>query len=154
MLGLLYICKACMQKHQQYHVEILLTFLPSQLPWPPWAARQRQDHFYLCLVAQGCQGEYNSDCHVPLLLVFLPYKHCQWKHSFKGGSLILLPFIGLASYCICSQKSNIHRMFIGSQFTFWLLNQWHYNQVPKLVFHRFLLNFSLGLCGLVLFSDF
>ncbi len=36
----------------------------------------------------------------------------------------------------------------------WLLNQWRYNLVQKLVVHRHLLHFSLGLCGLILFSDF
>ncbi len=45
-------------------------------------------------------------------------------------------------------------MLIGSQFTFWLLNQWRYNQMQKLVLHRYVLNFSLGLCGLILFNDF
>jgi hypothetical protein len=40
-------------------------------------------------------------------------------------------------------------MLIGSWFTFWLLNQWRYNQVQKLVLHRYVLNFSLGLCGLI-----
>ncbi len=35
-----------------------------------------------------------------------------------------------------------------------MLNQWHYNQVHKLVLHGYQLNFSLGLCGLILFSDF
>ncbi len=35
-----------------------------------------------------------------------------------------------------------------------LLNQWHYNQGQKLMLHRCLLNFSLGLCGLILFSNF
>jgi hypothetical protein len=32
---------------------------------------------------------------------------------------------------------------------FWLLNQWRYNQVQKMVLHRYLLIFSLGL-----WSDF
>ncbi len=45
-------------------------------------------------------------------------------------------------------------MLIGSCFTFWLLNQWCYNQVQELVLHRYLLNISSGLCGLILFSDF
>jgi hypothetical protein len=35
-----------------------------------------------------------------------------------------------------------------------LLNQWRYNQVQKLMLHRCLLNFSLGLCGLILLSNF
>jgi hypothetical protein len=42
---------------------------------------------------------------------------------------------------------------IGSWFTFWLLNQWHYNQMQKLVVHMYQLHSSLGLCGLNLFSD-
>ncbi len=37
-------------------------------------------------------------------------------------------------------------------FTLWLLNQWHYNQLQKLVVHWYLLSFSLGLCDLILFS--
>ncbi len=46
-------------------------------------------------------------------------------------------------------------MLIGvSWYTFWLLKQWYYIQVQKLVLHRYLLHFSLGLCGLILFSDF
>ncbi len=45
--------------------------------------------------------------------------------------------------------SSSHRNLI----TFWLLNQWHYDQVQKLVIHGYLLYFSLGLCGLILFSD-
>ncbi len=35
-----------------------------------------------------------------------------------------------------------------------MLNQWCYNQVQKLVLHRYLLNFSFRLCGLISFSDF
>ncbi len=37
---------------------------------------------------------------------------------------------------------------------FWLLKQWHYYQVQKLVLDRYLRHFSLELCGLILFSDF
>jgi len=47
----------------------------------------------------------------------------------------------------------IHRMIIESWFTFWLLNEWCYNQVQKLVLSRHLLTFSLRICGLILFSD-
>jgi hypothetical protein len=43
---------------------------------------------------------------------------------------------------------------MGVSSHFWLLNPWRYNQVQKLVLHRYLLNFSLGLCGLILFSAF
>ncbi len=45
------------------------------------------------------------------------------------------------------------RMLIGSLFTLWLLNKWCYNQVQKQAVHRYLLNFSLGLCVLILFGD-
>ena len=31
---------------------------------------------------------------------------------------------------------------------------WHYNKEQKLLLHRYLLNFSLRLCSLILFSDF
>jgi len=60
----------------------------------------------------------------------------------------------LRCLCIYIIEINIHKMLIASQFTFWLLNQWHYNQVQKLLLHRYLLHFSLGLCGLILFSKF
>ncbi len=30
-----------------------------------------------------------------------------------------------------------------------MLNQWYYNKVQKLVLHRYLLNVSFGLCGLI-----
>jgi hypothetical protein len=53
-----------------------------------------------------------------------------------------------------SYNSNIRIMLIGILFKIWLLNQWRYNQVQKLVLHRYVLNFSLGLCGLILFGDF
>jgi hypothetical protein len=43
------------------------------------------------------------------------------------------------------KKSNRHRMLIWSWFTFWLLNQWHYNSVQKLVVLSYKLSFSLGL---------
>ncbi len=29
-------------------------------PWPPWVVRHRQDHFYLCHIAQGGQGKYRG----------------------------------------------------------------------------------------------
>ncbi len=51
-------------------------------------------------------------------------------------------------------KYNIHRILIGISFTFWLLNQWRFNQVQKLVVHRCILSFSLVLCGLILIIDF
>ncbi len=35
-----------------------------------------------------------------------------------------------------------------------MLKQWCYNQVLKLVLHRYLLYFSLGICVLILFSNF
>ncbi len=38
---------------------------------------------------------------------------------------------------------SLYIKYIGSQFTIWLLNQWRYNQVQKLVIHRYLLHFSL-----------
>ncbi len=72
---------------------------------------------------------------------FIVIQNCfhHWQHNGTGT---------------VPQKSNIHRMLIGSQFTFWPLNQWRYNQVQKLMPHRQILNISLGLCGLILFSDF
>ncbi len=45
-------------------------------------------------------------------------------------------------------------MFIGSSYHFGYQTSSTINQVQKLVLHRYLLNFSLGLCGLILFSDF
>jgi hypothetical protein len=45
-------------------------------------------------------------------------------------------------------------MLIGSLFTFWLLNQWCYNQVQNLVIYRHLFSFSLGRFDFILFSDF
>jgi hypothetical protein len=35
-----------------------------------------------------------------------------------------------------------------------LLNQWHCNQVQKMVLHRYVLNISLGPWGLILFTGF
>jgi hypothetical protein len=48
----------------------------------------------------------------------------------------------------------IHRMLMWSWFTFWLLQQWRYNQVQTFVLHRYQLSFPIECCGLILFSDF
>jgi hypothetical protein len=37
----------------------------------------------LCHAAQGGQSKYKSNFCVSLVLAFLPYKHCQWKHGFS-----------------------------------------------------------------------
>jgi hypothetical protein len=47
----------------------------------------------------------------------------------------------------------IHRNLIyidayRSEYTFWLLKQWHYNQLQILVLHRYLNHFFLAFCGL------
>ncbi len=90
--------------------------------------------------------------HVPTLAYFKSSKFTVlftfWLAFYK------LPVQVMFTGPIYPQKSNIHRMLIASQFTVWLLNQYHYNQVQKLVLHRFILNFSVGFCGLILLSDF
>jgi hypothetical protein len=77
------------------------------------------------------------------------------------GTLATNPFSGLyhhlyQKWLTSSQtyRSNTLWVLIGCSLTFWLLNQWRYNQVQKLMLDRYLLNFSLGLCGMILFSEF
>ncbi len=45
-------------------------------------------------------------------------------------------------------------LYIECSFTYWLLNQWCYNQVQKLVLHSYPVNFPLRFCVLILFGDF
>jgi hypothetical protein len=47
-----------------------------------------------------------------------------------------------------------HKNILYIECTLGVSSQWHYDQVQKLVVHGYVLSFSLGLCGLILFSDF
>ncbi len=80
---------------------------------------------------------FARDNHTSLLQKFINYDR---KMFYNIGPRQR----GYVRGCCCGtrfvkQKSSIHRMFIGSQFTFWLLNQWCYNQV----LNRYILNFSI-----------
>ncbi len=45
------------------------SYMKQYLPWPPWATRQKQKQSYLCCVAQGGLGKYNSGCRLSPSLV-------------------------------------------------------------------------------------
>ncbi len=74
----------------------------------------------------GCQFE----------VIRLQFDFHNRLKSFHHGTIIII--------------DNAH----GRLYTFWLLKQCSYNQVQKLVLHRYLPHFRLGLCGLILFSYF
>ncbi len=42
----------------RYHLRQRHAAVTTDLPWPPWAVRQRCDHLYLCCAAQGGQGKF------------------------------------------------------------------------------------------------
>ncbi len=70
------------------------------LPWPPWVTQHPQDYFYLCHIAQGGQGKYNSDCRISLSLVFFFLK------NINAFIFILLRFYNFSSMVTLVHKSS------------------------------------------------
>ncbi len=115
-------------------------------------------HVSACdVIADAC----TSQAYVCMYCMHCPMMSQVDACSYCMGSVVLISSgIYLYLQLLWELLSLNHRNLLyiecslGVSSHIWLLNQWCYNQVQKLVIHRYLLNCSLGLWGLILFSDF